>query len=673
MMSHRWTARLASLGAGALSALVTFSPAPPLAAALGLAFLLVSSPPAGAEVIEPSQDTYITAHGSLAGPNSNHGSDLELTFTVDHALNHFQCYDVARTKFDRLSVALDDDFGPSVTEVRRPRLLCAPVNKNDEDPTAPDDPDHLIGYEIRRTSTRFERVVDEVVVDQFGSLVLDLQRPERILVPSAKSVSGPASSLDPPVVDHYQCYRVRGDRRRVQDVMVEDQFTENGPDLTDVKKPLRLCLPVDKDGEGIVDNVARLMCYKTKPGPRVNQEVWFDNQFGGGILEVRRARELCVPVAIPAAPVPTATETVTPTPTATPTPTVTATITPTPTPTPTPTVTVTVTPTATATATITPTETATPTPTLTPTATPTPLVCGHPGPVEDVTCTDLLAPDCTQAARDQAVTICGPCDDQNAGVLCCHVTYMATGNEEAAISCLVAFEPTPTPTATPEPQLSCSAEQPCAGGVECCSGTCLPPDAFCRRVCSEEPGIHCSVDADCRFPNCTESSLCLSGEMTCLPPQIIPNHCAGGTCLTTETCCGAGNCCRQDDEVFETCTSGVCVPACRQGTFACGQEVLTCCLDSQLCVAGACKTSCGTTSCFPETETCCADVCCDSATQICGSQPGTCVPRQTCTGTDVYIPSQDLCCAQADFCGTSDCCSALEQCDIETGQCVPNP
>jgi hypothetical protein len=29
-------------------------------------------------------------------------------------------------------------------------------------------------------------------------------------VPTAKDVSGPAAPLDPPVVDHYQCYKVRG-------------------------------------------------------------------------------------------------------------------------------------------------------------------------------------------------------------------------------------------------------------------------------------------------------------------------------------------------------------------------------------------------------------------------------------------------------------------------------
>ncbi len=266
----------------------------------------------------------------IVNPGQENRDSDELGDACDTAgINHFQCYDVARTKFDRLAVDLVDDFGPSVTQVRRPRLLCAPVNKNDEDPTAPDDPDHLLGYEIRRTSARFERLVDEIVTDQFGTLVIDLQRPERLLVPTAKDLAGPAASLDPPVVDHYQCYRVRGDRRRVQDVRVEDQFTENGPDVTDVKKPLRLCLPVDKNGEGIIDNAARLMCYLTKPGPRVNREAWVQNQFGGGIVEVRRARELCVPLV---APVPNPTLSATPTPTlgATPTPTLSGTSTPTP-------------------------------------------------------------------------------------------------------------------------------------------------------------------------------------------------------------------------------------------------------------------------------------------------------------------------------------------------------
>ncbi len=276
-------------------------------------------------------------------------------------LNHFQCYDVGRTQFDRRDVSLLDDFGPSMVEVRRPKLLCAPVNKDNENPTAPLDPEHLVGYEIRRDAPRFERLNDEVVEDQFGTLVVDLQRPERLLVPSAKGLVGAPAPLDPNLVDHYQCYKVRGDRRRVSDIPVEDQF---GAGVTDVKRPLRLCLPVDKQGEGILNAAARLMCYQIKPGPRVNQEVVIDNQFGESDLLVRRARELCVPMRTPT-PTPTVSATPTPTVTPTATPTPTATVTPTVTPTPTATVTPTVTPTPTATLTATP----TPIPTAAPTCT----------------------------------------------------------------------------------------------------------------------------------------------------------------------------------------------------------------------------------------------------------------------------------------------------------------
>jgi len=244
-------------------------------------------------------DCVIESEAGCAGLGGSYQGDGTLCdpgLCAPPALNHFQCYDVGRQRFDRLTVSLDDDFSSSAVEVRRPKLLCAPVDKNAEDPNAPTDLDHLVGYEIRRDGPRFVRFTDEVVEDQFGTLLLDLRRPERILVPSAKSLTDPATSLALPVVDHYQCYSVRGDRRRVAGVTVEDQF---GTGVTDVKKPLRLCVPVDKDGEGILDNAARLMCYQIKPGPRVNQTVFIDNQFGAASLNVRRARELCVPVATP--------------------------------------------------------------------------------------------------------------------------------------------------------------------------------------------------------------------------------------------------------------------------------------------------------------------------------------------------------------------------------------
>ena len=115
-------------------------------------------------------------------------------------------------------------------------------------------------------------------------------------VPSAKDPNQPATPLDPSLVDHYQCYSVRRARRRVAGVTVEDQF---GTGVTDVEKLSRLCVPVDKNGEGITDGAARLMCYKIKAGPRVNETVFISNQLGDDELRVKRARELCVPAATP--------------------------------------------------------------------------------------------------------------------------------------------------------------------------------------------------------------------------------------------------------------------------------------------------------------------------------------------------------------------------------------
>lgn len=247
---------------------------------------------------------------------------------------------------------------------------------------------------------------------------------------------------------------------------------------------------------------------------------------------------------------------------------------------------------------------------------------------------------------------------------------LAKAVSEVCVPAFLDTVPVPTPTPTPT---TCSVEQPCPGGVECCSGTCLPPDAICRGLCSVNTDVQCREDADCELPKC--SCIPPFGQ-TCGPRQIFPNLCAGaGTCLTgSETCCpGAGECCRNDDQ---RCSAGQCQAKCPSGSFACGSETpLVCCLNAQNCTAGACKTSCGPTTCDVDTETCCGDVCCDTATQICGPQPGTCVARQTCTGSDVYIPSRDVCCAQIATCGgNSACCVlALENCDIATGQCVPKP
>ena len=63
-----------------------------------------------------------------------------------------------------------------------------------------------------------------------------------------------------------------------------------------------LCTPVDKDGEGIVDQENHLMCYdvkKLKGDPKFEKRnVFTNNQFGPDELKVEKQEELCVPSTI---------------------------------------------------------------------------------------------------------------------------------------------------------------------------------------------------------------------------------------------------------------------------------------------------------------------------------------------------------------------------------------
>lgn len=233
---------------------------------------------------------------------------------------------------------------------------------------------------------------------------------------------------------------------------------------------------------------------------------------------------------------------------------------------------------------------------------------------------------------------------------------LSAASEDTVLTSTATPTVTPTPVATATPT-TCSVDQPCPGGVECCAGTCLPPDAFCRRVCSRDTYLECTADAQSGF------------RQTCLPLGIVPNTCGAGTCLTDgEFCCRASTCCQSVGQVCDT-AAGRCLTTCLPEETRCDTE---CCAAGQTCVNGACRESCGSTSCDLLTQKCCGQSCCDAASQFCDSLRNECVPRTTCTGTDVYMPATNTCCAQAQFCGTDACCNpGLQHCATATGQCVP--
>jgi hypothetical protein len=168
-----------------------------------------------------------------------------------------------------VEVTLGDAFGePRRVGVKKPLALGNPADKNGEDPGAPSAPDHLVAYRVGnvRGEPRHVPRIGLGVTDQFGQHLVDTKKLDRLLVPAAKSLSGPATPPADPAVDHFDCYRVRTTRggpalpKGIR-VAVTDQF---GPGhVFELKKISRLCLPADKNGEApdAPGHADHLMCY----------------------------------------------------------------------------------------------------------------------------------------------------------------------------------------------------------------------------------------------------------------------------------------------------------------------------------------------------------------------------------------------------------------------------
>jgi hypothetical protein len=236
----------------------------------------------------------------------------------------YHCYEVDREgpPFALNGVILDGHFGASTVNLRRLKRLCNPAlvglpKARGTDGAA--SANHLTGYEIRNPQPPFTPVHDLMVVDVFGPLTIDLIRPTVLLVPTAKDLKGPPPPSPVPGVDHFECYQVKGGRRRTP-IFILDQF---GEVEAAVKKPLWFCPAVSKNNEPTVDLDNNLLCYqlRTKPAHPNVGDIFIDNQFGPSTIHVTRSRELCVPASIVGATAsPTPTPEITPSPTPTPIP-----------------------------------------------------------------------------------------------------------------------------------------------------------------------------------------------------------------------------------------------------------------------------------------------------------------------------------------------------------------
>jgi hypothetical protein len=233
-------------------------------------------------------------------------------------LDHFGCYKAGATsgsvKFAGIlnppGISLVDQFGSEQVEVKKPKFLCAPTDKNGEDPTAPAHPEHLKAYQIKYP-VKAVLPTNIKVVDQFnpGGLFVDAKKASHLLVPSVKSLTGPTPVPTPGafVTDHFECYKIAISKNTpkfipVLGVALGDQF---GTMTVDVKKAQFLCNPVDKNGEDPTApaHVAHLMCYQAKQVDAVKfvklVGVFVNNQFGSETLDVKKPAQLCVPATTP--------------------------------------------------------------------------------------------------------------------------------------------------------------------------------------------------------------------------------------------------------------------------------------------------------------------------------------------------------------------------------------
>lgn len=226
------------------------------------------------------------------------GSAAMYEIRSDPVPTHLQCYEVDHTP-KNIPVTLVNQFGASTATLVNIKRLCNPADKNGEDPAAPGSPGHYVGYTLRQTSARFRPVRGYTVKNQFGTFLLKVVRPLRLLVPSSKDLNNPPPPLDSATaafLDHFECYRVSG-ARGAGTVTVQDEF---GMGQLKLLKGEQVCVAVDKNGEGIPDPGAKLLCYKTRRvvggtlhGPRT--PLFVNNQFGPDTFIASDPHEFCVP------------------------------------------------------------------------------------------------------------------------------------------------------------------------------------------------------------------------------------------------------------------------------------------------------------------------------------------------------------------------------------------
>lgn len=229
-------------------------------------------------------------------------------------VNPFVCYKSSRTKglpkFPGVSgIDLEDEIEDGLFDAKVPFELCVPAEVDDQEIQNPEI--RHVAYKIKKSPGEPKHVkhTNIMVEDHFGTHIFDTKKPELLFVPADLSLVGPTL---PPLVgtaEHYKCYKVKQSKSapkfKQSIAAATDEFEDR---FYQVFSPRRLCLPVDKNGEGILEATYGLTCYRMRRGAgqpnheRVENQIHTADQFGNLNLDTKIEKDLCVPAEILAIP-----------------------------------------------------------------------------------------------------------------------------------------------------------------------------------------------------------------------------------------------------------------------------------------------------------------------------------------------------------------------------------
>ncbi len=203
-------------------------------------------------------------------------------------------------------VRLADCFDDAFFDLEVRKGLCAPANKNSEGLL--DGATHYRKYFFRPSANQptFAKKLNVLVTNQLGSIHVDAVRRYVLMVPTAKDLVSTPAPPSPSSInyEHFKCYKVRvttGTPKFVPTtVTISDQFISPAINFS-VVKPKLLCVPTDKNGEGIVNQDRALLCYKAKSASPVTTpaSAFTNNQFGPETVHMGKDEQLCIPSVVP--------------------------------------------------------------------------------------------------------------------------------------------------------------------------------------------------------------------------------------------------------------------------------------------------------------------------------------------------------------------------------------